>query len=56
MLLMIYALGNLHVVSWGTRETKETAAPEPNTMTNLDISASSIESNVNKNSCEKYIR
>ncbi|XP_061164528.1 chitin synthase chs-2-like [Saccostrea echinata] len=24
MLLMIYSLGNLHVVSWGTRETKET--------------------------------
>ncbi|XP_048773867.2 chitin synthase chs-1-like isoform X2 [Ostrea edulis] len=23
MLLMIYSLGNLHVVSWGTRETKE---------------------------------
>ncbi|XP_061164529.1 chitin synthase chs-2-like [Saccostrea echinata] len=28
MLLMIYSLGNLHVVSWGTRETK-VAAPPP---------------------------
>ena len=27
MLLMIYSLGNLHVVSWGTRETK--IAPPP---------------------------
>nr|XP_034301297.1 chitin synthase chs-2 isoform X1 [Crassostrea gigas] len=25
MLLMIYSLGNLHVISWGTRDTKETA-------------------------------
>uniref|UniRef100_K1Q406 chitin synthase n=1 Tax=Magallana gigas TaxID=29159 RepID=K1Q406_MAGGI len=27
MLLMIYSLGNLHVVSWGTRETKVAAPP-----------------------------
>lgn len=27
MILMIYSLGNLHVVSWGTRETKQPAAP-----------------------------
>ena len=27
MLLMIYSLGNLHVVSWGTRETKEVPPP-----------------------------
>ena len=25
MLLMIYSLGNLHVVSWGTRESKSDA-------------------------------
>ncbi|XP_033728979.1 chitin synthase chs-2-like [Pecten maximus] len=30
MLLMIYSLGNLHVVSWGTRESKQpTTAPKP---------------------------
>ncbi|XP_067668564.1 chitin synthase chs-2-like isoform X1 [Haliotis asinina] len=27
MILMIYSLGNLHVVSWGTRETKQAAPP-----------------------------
>ncbi|XP_041375046.1 chitin synthase chs-2-like [Gigantopelta aegis] len=27
MLLMIYSLGNLHVVSWGTRENKQAAPP-----------------------------
>ncbi|XP_060570333.1 chitin synthase chs-2-like [Ruditapes philippinarum] len=30
MLLMLYSIGNLHVVSWGTRETpKPAAAPKP---------------------------
>jgi chitin synthase len=33
MLLMIYSLGNLHVVSWGTRETK-TATPQQGTQQN----------------------
>lgn len=56
MLLMIYALGNLHVASWGTRETKETSALKPNTMTKRDISASLIESYVDNDSCEKYFR
>ncbi|XP_021365805.1 uncharacterized protein LOC110458442 isoform X2 [Mizuhopecten yessoensis] len=28
MLLMIYSLGNLHVVSWGTRETKQPTTPQ----------------------------
>lgn len=56
MLLMIYALGNLHVVSLGTRETKETSALKPNTMTKRDISAKLIESYVDNDSCAKYFR
>lgn len=41
MLLMIYALGNLHVVSWGTRETKETPPQQTNQATTTKSARSS---------------
>ncbi|KAL4217427.1 Chitin synthase 2 [Mactra antiquata] len=36
MILMLYALGNLHVVSWGTRENKTAATQEAEKKSKLD--------------------